>query len=146
MLLVFFSIKGSFRKYILWGRELGERVVGGGVIKKRTKTNWGRGFPNMCIRSFFKKKMLRFSKGIFIVILQIFLLIIMAEWNIKQTIMKDYNIQSCQWMTCDRFCQPFLLCTTVCSFLCTVHYFLCAFSANIATYSLVIVVYFVISS
>ena len=117
----FFSIKGSFKKYVLWGG--GE----GGVIEKRTQTNWGWGFPNMCVRSLFKKKMLRFSKWIFIVILQIFLLIIMAEWNIKQTIMKDYNIQSCQWMTCDRFHQPFLLCTTACSFLCTVHYFLCAF-------------------
>ena len=37
------------------------------------------------------------------VTLQIFLFIIMAVWNIKQTIMKDYNIQFCQWMACDRF-------------------------------------------
>ena len=36
----------------------------------------------------------------FIVILQFFLLIIMVVWNIKQTIMKDYNVQSCQsWLT-----------------------------------------------
>ena len=47
--------------------------------------------------------MLRFSKWRFIVILQFFLLIIRAVWNIKQTIMKDYNIQFCQWMACDRF-------------------------------------------
>ena len=40
----------------------------------------------------------------FIVILQFFLLILMEVRNIKQTIMKDYNIQS--------FCQPFLFCTT----------------------------------
>ena len=40
----------------------------------------------------------------FIVILKFFLLILMAVRNIKQTIMKDYNIQS--------FCQPFLFCTT----------------------------------
>ena len=58
------------------------------------------------------KKMLKFSKGSFIVILQFFLLIIMAVWNFKQTIMKDYNIQTCQWMTRDRFRQPFLLCST----------------------------------
>ena len=47
--------------------------------------------------------MLRFSKWI---ILQFFLLIIMVVWNIKQTIMKDYNVQSCQWMAYDRFRQP----------------------------------------
>ena len=77
-----------------------------------------------------KKKTLRFPSWSFIIILQFFLLIIMAVWNIKQTIMKDYNIQSCQWMVCDCFRQPFLLCTTFRSFLCTVHYFLCAFSAK----------------
>ena len=33
----------------------------------------------------------------------------MAVWNIKQTIMKDYDIQSCQWMACDRFRQLGLL-------------------------------------
>ena len=49
---------------------------------------------------------MRFSKWRFIVILQFFLLIIMAVWIIKQTIKKDYNIQSCQWMVCDRFCHP----------------------------------------
>ena len=117
----------------------------GRVIEKRTKTNRGRG-SNVCVRSLFLKKMLRFSKWSFIVILKFFLLIIMTVWNIKQTTMKDY-VQSCQWMTCDRFCKPFLLCTTFSSFLCTVHYFLCAFSAKMATYSLVIDnVYFVISS
>ena len=118
------------------------------LIENRIKTNKGkREGPSMCIRLLFKKKMLRFSKWSFIIILQFFLLIIMAVWNIKQTIMKDYNIQSCQWMACDRFRQPFLLCTTFRSFLCTVHYFLCAFSAKMATYSLVIDnVHFVISS
>ena len=55
--------------------------------------------------AFFKKNA-ELSKWSFIVILQFFLLIIMAVWNIKQTIMKDYNIQSCQWMACDRFRQP----------------------------------------
>ena len=120
-----------------------------GVIEMRTKTKRGRKERGVqsCVYVRFFKKMLRFSKWSFIVILQFFLLIIMAVWNIKQTIMKDYNIQSCQWMVCDRFRQPFLLCTTFRSFLCTVHYFLCAFSAKMATYSLVIDnVYFVISS
>ena len=68
---------------------------GGGVIEKRTKTNRGSG-----VLVLFWKKMLRFSKWSFIVIFQFFLLIIMAVWNIKQTIMKDYNVQSCQsWLT-----------------------------------------------
>ena len=40
-------------------------------------------------------------------------------------------------MACDRFRRPFLLCTTFRSFLCTVHDFLCAFSAKVAAYSLV---------
>ena len=100
-----------------------------------------------CMSVCFFKKMLRFSKWSFITILQFFLLIIMAVWNIKQTIMKDYNIQSCKWMACDRFHQPFLLFTTFHSFLFTVHYFPCAFSVKKATYSLVIDnVYLVISS
>ena len=113
------------------------------VIEKRTKKT-GEG-PSMCVRSLFFKKMLWFSKWSFMVILQFFLLIVMAVWNIKQTIMKDYNIQSCQWMACDRFRQLFLLCTIFCSFLCTAHCFLCACSAKMAAYSLVII-YFVISS
>ena len=59
-----------------------------------------------------------------------------SSMNIKQTIMKDYNIQSSQLMTCDCFRQLFLLCTIFRYFFCTVHYFLCAFSAKMATYSL----------
>ena len=106
------------------------------IIEKRTKTNRGRGCPSMCVHSLSWNA--EIFKMNFKVILQFFLLIIMAVWNVKQTIMKDYNIQSCQWMTCDRFRQPFLLCTTFRSFLCTSHYFLCAFLAKMATYSLVI--------
>ena len=30
----------------------------------------------------------------------------MVVWNIKQTIMKDYDVQSCHWMVYDRFRQP----------------------------------------
>ena len=116
----------------------------GGDHWKANKSKQGEeGSQHMCTFAFFKK-MLRFSKWSFIVILQFFLLIIMGVWN---TIMKDYNIQSCQWMACDHFRQPFLLCTIFRSFLCTVHYFLCAFSEKMATYSLVIDnVYFMISS
>ena len=47
----------------------------------------------------------------------------------------------------DLFVCMLLLCTTFRCFLCTVHYFLCAFLAKMATYSLVMDnVYFVISS
>ena len=110
------------------------RGVGGGgeegVIEKWTKTNREKGVLACVYSHFLIKKMLRFSKWSFIVILQFFLLIIIAVWNIKQTIMKDYNIQSCQWMVCDRFCQPFLLWTNFYSFLYTVHYFLCIFSGK----------------
>ena len=114
----------------------------GGALKREQK-QMGRGCTSMYVCSyFFLKKMLGFWKWSFI-ILQFFLLIIMAVWN---TIMKDYNIWSYQWMGCDFFRQPFLLCTTFC-FLCTVHYFLYTFSAKMATYSLVIDnVHFVISS
>ena len=100
---------------------------------QQTKTNRGKGVLACVYVRFFKKILLRFSKWSYIVILQFFLLIIMAVWIIKQIIMKDYNIQSCQWMMCDRFRQPLLLCTSSCSFLCTVH-FLCAFSAKMTTY------------
>ena len=102
---------------------------------KSTFVEEGKGGGSLRVRSFLKK-MLRFSKWSFIVILEFFLLIVMAVWNIQQTIMEDYNIQSCQWMTYDRFQQPFLLCTTFRSFLYTVHYFLCVFSAKMAPYSL----------
>ena len=47
----------------------------------------------------------------------------------------------------DRFFCTLLLCATFRPFLCTVHYFLCALSAKIATYSLVTSdAYFVINS
>ena len=124
---------GSFKKYV---RRGGER--GGGSFKSEQNETWGGKVLSCVYVRFLKKKMLRFSKWSFIFILQFFLLIIMAVWNVKQTIMKNCNIQSCQLMTCDRFRQLFLLCTTFRSFLRTVHYFLCAFSAKMATYSLVI--------
>ena len=101
----------------------------------KSKQKWtGEGSPSMCVHLLFVKKMLRFSKGSFLDILQFFLLIVMTILNIKQTIMKYHNIQSCKWMACDRFRQPFLFCRTFRSFLCTIHYFLCAFSAKMATY------------
>ena len=110
-----FHLGGSIQKVCLLRRG------GEGIPEKRTKMIRGRGVL-ACVYVRFFKKMFRFSKWSFIVTLQFFLLIIMAVWNIKQIIMKDYNIQSCQWMACDRFRQPFLLCTFH-SFLCTVHYF-----------------------
>ena len=123
-----------------------EEGMGEGSLKSEQKRTGGRGVLT-CVYVRFKKNMLRFSKWSFIAIFQFFLLIIMPIWNIKQTIMKDYNIQSYQWMACDRFRGPFLLCTTFRSFLYTVHYFPCTFSAKMASYSLVIDnVYFVISS
>ena len=50
----------------------------------------------MCVHLLFVKKMLRFSKGSFLDILQFFQLIVMTILNIKQTIMKYHNIQSCK--------------------------------------------------
>ena len=68
------------------------RRGGGEVIEKRTKTNRARGVLSCVYVRFLKKKMLRFSKWSFIVLLQFFLLIIMAVWNIKKkAIMEDYN-------------------------------------------------------
>ena len=81
----------------VWGHSKSTFVEerGEGVIEKRTKKNRGRGVLAFVFVRFFEKT-LRFSKWSFIVILQFFLL--MAVLNIKQTIMKDYNIQSCHWM------------------------------------------------
>ena len=84
------------------------RRGGGGGSFKSEQNRTGGVSPSMCVRSLYLKKMLRFWKWSFIVILQFFLLIKKAVWNIKQTIMKDDNIQSCQWMVCDRFRQPTL--------------------------------------
>ena len=81
--------------------------------------------------------MLRFSKWSFAVILQFFLLIIMAVRNIEQTIMKDYNVQSCQWMACDHFPHALFTLHSFSFFLYTIHFFLCAFSAKMARFSLV---------
>ena len=86
---------GPIKKYIHWR---GEREGAGHW--KLNKKKQGEGSPSRRVRLLFKKKMLRFSKWSFIVILRFFLLIVMAVWNIKQTIIKDYNIQSCQWMAC----------------------------------------------
>ena len=126
---------GSFKKYVRWG--------GGGHWKKNK--NRGRWVLSRVSVHFFKKNAEIF-KIEFYSYSPVFPLIIIAVRNIKQTIMKD-NIQSCQWMACDRVRQPFLLCAIFHSFLCTVHYFLCAFSAEMAAYSLTRDnVYFVISS
>ena len=65
--------------------EEGRRGWRGWSLKSEQKRTGGGG-PSMCVRSLFLKKMLRFSKWSLIVILQFFLLIIMAVWNIKQVI------------------------------------------------------------
>ena len=62
---------------------------------KANKNEQGEGRSWHVCKFAFLKKMLRFSKWSFIVILQFFLLIIMTVWNIKKSIMKDDNIQSC---------------------------------------------------
>ena len=71
------------------------RGGGGGAHWKVNKDKWG-GRVLACVYVRFFKKMLRFSKLSFIVILEFLLLIIKAVWNIKETVMKGYNIQSCQ--------------------------------------------------
>ena len=76
-----------------------------GSLKSEQNWTWGGGVL-ACVYVRFLKKMLRFSKWPFILILQFFLLTIMTVWNVKQTVMKDYNIQSCQSMACDHFRQP----------------------------------------
>ena len=65
-----------------------EGRVGKGKSLKSEQKQTGVGGPSIHVR-FFLKKMLRSSKWSFKVILQFFLLIIMAVWNITQTIMKD---------------------------------------------------------
>ena len=67
-------VKGSFKKYVRWGGE------GGYWKAKKNKQEKG---VLVCAYVHFFKKMLRFSKSSFIVILQFLLLIIMTVWNIK---------------------------------------------------------------
>ena len=83
------QLKGSFKKYVCWGGE------GGGVIEKQTKSDRGRGVLACVYVGFFKKNAEIFKMK-FHSYFPILLLIIMAVWNIRQTIMEDYNIQSCQ--------------------------------------------------
>ena len=68
---------GAIQKVLSLRRE-----GGGEVNEKRSKTNKG-GSQHVCTFALFKKKMLWFSKWSFIVILQFFLLIIIAVSNIK---------------------------------------------------------------
>ena len=90
----------------------------GSLKSKQNEQGVGGGWAgcSMCVHLLFLKKMLRFPTWSLIVILQYFILIIMAVWNIKQTFMKDYNIILIdnipsfqwmqQWMTRVRFHQP----------------------------------------
>ena len=68
--------------------------------------------------------------------------ILPLKLGVKRTRELKNRFYNKDWFFC-----TLLLCKTFRSFFCTVHYFLCAFSAKMATYSLVIDnVYFVISS
>ena len=132
-------IWGHSKKYVCWGRRGGEVHW----KKNKNRVRW----VLSCVYVRFFKKNAEIFKIKFYNYSPFFPLIIITVKIIKQTIMKDNNIQSCQWLACDRFRQPFLLCATFRSFPCTVHYFLCAFSAEMAAYSLVREnVYFVFSS
>ena len=71
-----YNDKGSFKKYVRWGE-------GGGNHWKANKSKQGQRAVLAFVYVHFLKKMLRFSKWSFVVILQFFLLIIMAIWNIK---------------------------------------------------------------
>ena len=89
------------RKQLIWYlgviqkvRSLRRGGRGGGSHWTANKKEQGEGVL-ACVYLRFLTKMVRFSKLSFIVILQFFLLIITAVWNIKQTIMKDYKIRSC---------------------------------------------------
>ena len=74
----------TLKEYLLlWGHSKSTFVEEGRGHWKANKSKQGEGGHNMCVRSDFFKKMVRFSKLSFIVILQFFLLIIMAAWNIK---------------------------------------------------------------
>ena len=91
---------GSTLGPLLWGHSKSmfvERGEGGHWKANKNEQGEGGG-PSMCVCLLFLKQILAFSKWSFIVILQFFLLIIMVVWIIKQTIIKDYNIQSCQRM------------------------------------------------
>ena len=74
-----YYFKGSFKKYVRWK---GRRAV----IEKRTKMNRG---VLACVYVRFFKKNPEIFKMKSIVIFQFFILIIMAVWNIKRTIVKD---------------------------------------------------------
>ena len=74
--------KGSVKKYF--------RLRRGGESLKSEQNRTGGGGASICVHSLFFKKNAEIFKIKFIVILLFFLLIIIAVWNIKQT-MKDYN-------------------------------------------------------
>ena len=77
MVVVSLVLRGS-----IWGHSRSTFVEerGGEVIEKRTKTNKGRGVLACVYDRFLKKKCWDFQNW---VILQFFLLIIIAVWNIK---------------------------------------------------------------
>ena len=87
---------------------LDHRWGGGGVHWKGNKNRQGQGGRSMCVHwlfLLFLKKNCEIFKIKFYIYSPVFP-IDMAVWNIEQTNMKDYNIQSCQWMARDIFHQP----------------------------------------
>ena len=90
------SVKGFIQKYFL--------KEGRGGHWKANKIEQREGVLACVYVGFFKKNAEIFKMK-FHSYFPILLLIIMAVRNIRQTIMEDYNIQSCQWMACHRFHQ-----------------------------------------
>ena len=68
---------------------------GRGILGKRVNTNRGKWGSSMCVHSRFFKKNAEILCWSFINILQFFLLIIMAVWNIKQTIIFSPSNEWC---------------------------------------------------
>ena len=103
-----FCLKNCFCCCLLFIRGHSKSTLveeGSGVSLKSEQKRTGGGGPSMCVCFLFLKNAEIFKMR-FYIYSPVFLLIIMVVWSIKQTIMKDYNIQSCQWMACDRFHQP----------------------------------------
>ena len=98
----------SFLGYFLHFYPPFRPPVGGGVHWKGNKNRQGQGGRSMCVHwlfLLFLKKNCEIFKIKFYIYSPVFP-IDMAVWNIEQTNMKDYNIQSCQWMARDIFHQP----------------------------------------
>ena len=79
-------IRGHSKSTFVEGRWGGDHWE----ADKNEQGNWGEGLEFVYVH-FFLKKMLRFLKWSFIVIDQLFRLIIMAAWNVKGTLMQIWK-------------------------------------------------------